>query len=199
MPKSTKQIQSLIQRSGDSLTTLVVEVPALLSELQKYPDISTMLCQSILLKGIVSQASEDLLGGKDVLVMTSRDLVTRDSSNIWSSKRSEEITNLEINNIAANALVHVVRHLNVCPRYLLAKGGVTSSDAATAGIAIKRATVLGQAAPGVPVWWCKREEDFKNLDQGGREVKLTGLPLIIFPGNVGDEDALADLVENWAA
>ncbi|KAJ5343737.1 uncharacterized protein N7506_003561 [Penicillium brevicompactum] len=199
VPKSTKQIQSLIQRSGDNLTTLVVEVPALLSELQKYSDIPAMLRQSILLKGIVAQASEDLLGGKDVLVMTSRDLVTLDSSNIWSSKTSKEITNLDINNIAANALVHVVRHLKVCPRYLLAKGGVTSSDAATAGIAIKRATILGQAAPGVPVWWCKREEDLKNLDQGGREVKLTGLPLIIFPGNVGDEDALADLVENWAA
>jgi uncharacterized protein YgbK (DUF1537 family) len=197
VPKSTKQVQSLIQRSGGNLTTLTVEVPALLIELQKYPDIPTMLRHSPVLQDIVACASGDLQDGKDVLVMTSRDLVTLDSVNSWGSQASEKITNLDINNLAANALVHIVRHLSVCPRYLLAKGGVTSSDAATAGIAIKRARVLGQAAPGVPVWWCQKEEDFKSQDQGGREVKWTDLPLIIFPGNVGDEDSLADVVEQW--
>ncbi|KAK4871414.1 hypothetical protein LT330_000651 [Penicillium expansum] len=197
VPKSTKQVQSLMQRLGDKLTTLIVEVPALLIELQKYPDIPTMLRNSPVLQDVVARASGDLQGGKDVLVMTSRDLVTLDSANSWASETSKTITNLDINNLAANALVHVVRHLNVCPRYLLAKGGVTSSDAATAGIAIKRARVLGQAAPGVPVWWCQSEEDFKSQDQGGRKVKWTELPLIIFPGNVGDEDSLADVVEQW--
>ncbi|KAJ5499818.1 hypothetical protein N7453_008869 [Penicillium expansum] len=156
-----------------------------------------MLRNSPVLQDVVARASGDLQGGKDVLVMTSRDLVTLDSANSWASETSKTITNLDINNLAANALVHIVRHLNVCPRYLLAKGGVTSSDAATAGIAIKRARVLGQAAPGVPVWWCQSEEDFKSQDQGGRKVKWTELPLIIFPGNVGDEDSLADVVEQW--
>ncbi|CAI7642826.1 unnamed protein product [Penicillium crustosum] len=197
VPKSTKQVQSLIQRLGGNLTTLTVEVPALLVELQKYSDILTMLRDSPTLQDIVARASGDLQNGKDVLVMTSRDLVTLDSITSWTSETSNQITNLDINNLAANALVHIVRHLSVCPRYLLAKGGVTSSDAATAGIAIKRAKVLGQAAPGVPIWWCQSEEDLKSQDQGGREVKWTELPLIIFPGNVGDEDSLADVVEQW--
>ncbi|CRL17812.1 Fatty oxidation complex, alpha subunit FadB [Penicillium camemberti] len=198
VPKSTKQVQSLTQRLGGNLTTLTVEVPALLVELQKYPDILTMLRDSPVLQDIIARASTDLQDGKDVLVMTSRDLVTLDSINSWKSETSNQITNLDINNLAANALVHIVRHLSVCPRYLLAKGGVTSSDAATAGIAIKRAKVLGQAAPGVPIWWCQREEDFKSEDQGGRKVKWTELPLIIFPGNVGDDDSLADVVEQWS-
>lgn len=38
------------------------------------------------------------------------------------------------------------------PRFLLAKGGITSSDMATAAMEAKSATVLGQAAPGVPLW-----------------------------------------------
>ncbi|KAJ5514162.1 hypothetical protein N7463_003714 [Penicillium fimorum] len=197
VPKSTKQVQSLIQRLGGNLTTLTVEVPAVLIELQKYPDIPTMLCHSPVLQEIVARASRDLQDGKDVLVMTSRDLVTLESVNSWAPETSKKITNLDINNLAANALVHIVRHLGVCPRYVLAKGGVTSSDAATAGIAIKRARVLGQAAPGVPVWWCQSEEDLKSQDEGGRKVKWTELPLIIFPGNVGDENSLADVVEQW--
>ncbi|OQE45864.1 hypothetical protein PENCOP_c001G06061 [Penicillium coprophilum] len=198
VPKSTKQIEALIQRSGGNLTALTVEVQALLIELQRYPHIPTMLRHSPALLKIVVRASEDLKNGKDVLVMTSRDLVTLDSVNSWAPETPKRITNLDINNLAANALVHIVRHLSVCPQYVLAKGGVTSSDAATAGIGIKRARVLGQAAPGVPVWWCQSEEDLKCQDQGGRDAKWNEVPLIIFPGNVGDEDSLADVVEQWA-
>lgn len=198
VPKSTKQIQSLIERSGSNLTTHIVEVPALLIELQKYSDIPTMLRRSLVLQEVVTRASDDLRGGQDVLVMTSRDLVTLDSVNTLASETSKQITNLDINSVAATALVHIVRNLSVCSRYLLAKGGVTSSDVATAGIAIRRATVLGQAAPGVPIWWCQSEEDLKSQDQGGREIKWTEIPLIIFPGNVGDENTLADVVERWA-
>ncbi|KAJ5925760.1 hypothetical protein N7454_007270 [Penicillium verhagenii] len=197
IPKSTLQVQSLIKKSGKNLTTLTVDVPALLVELQKYPDVPTMLCHSLVLQEIVTRASADLHLGKNVLIMTSRDLVTLDSVTSCASKSLRKLTNLDINNLVANALVHIVRHLSVCPRFLLAKGGVTSSDVATAGIAIKRARVLGQAAPGVPVWWCQGAEDLKSRDQGGREVNWTKLPLIIFPGNVGDEETLAEVVEKW--
>ena len=43
---------------------------------------------------------------------------------------------------------------------------------------IKRAIVLGQALPGVPVW------------KAGDESKFPDLNYIIFPGNVGDDDSL---------
>jgi uncharacterized protein YgbK (DUF1537 family) len=42
--------------------------------------------------------------------------------------------------------------------------------------------VLGQAIPGVPVW------------QLGAESKYPGLGYVVFPGNVGADTALADLV-----
>lgn len=198
VPKSTKQVQCLIERSGSNLTTLKVEVPALLSELKEYPNIPTMLQHSVTLQEIIKSASKCLQDGRDVLVMTSRDLVTMESTDATSSQPINRLTDLEINTLTANALVYILRHLTVCPRYLLSKGGVTSSDAATAGIGLKRARVLGQAALGVPVWLPQNEEDFKTLDQGGREVRWTQLPLIVFPGNVGQESSLAEVVERWS-
>ena len=48
---------------------------------------------------------------------------------------------------------------------------------------IKRATVMGQILPGVPVW------------KTGGESLFPGLVYIVFPGNVGGEDALAKIVE----
>jgi uncharacterized protein YgbK (DUF1537 family) len=130
--------------------------------------------------------------------MTSRDLVTVDSTPS-STSTTRKLTNLEINTLVAQSLVYILRNLSIRPRYLLAKGGVTSSDAATAGVGIKRGRVLGQAAPGVPIWWSEKEEDLKGSLEGGRDgAKWTNLPLVVFPGNVGDEGTLADVVEGWA-
>lgn len=67
------------------------------------------------------------------------------------------------------------------------KGGITSSDVATKALGMKRAMVLGQAAPGVPLWRC---------DEVGS--RYPGVPFVVFPGNVGDEEALVGIVEGWA-
>ena len=57
---------------------------------------------------------------------------------------------------------------------------------ATKGLKIKCAQVVGQAAPGVPLWECFEESS-----------KWPGLPFIVFPGNVGGVDTLYEVVEGW--
>jgi uncharacterized protein YgbK (DUF1537 family) len=61
----------------------------------------------------------------------------------------------------------------------VAKGGITASDVATAGLGVRRAWVLGQIQPGVPVW------------RLGPESRYPGKPYVVFPGNVGGPDSLA--------
>lgn len=51
---------------------------------------------------------------------------------------------------------------------------------------MKRATIVGQAAPGVPLWRCD------ELTSRHR-----GVPFVVFPGNVGGEGTLSELVEGW--
>ena len=48
---------------------------------------------------------------------------------------------------------------------------------------VKKALVLGQAAPGIPVW------------KTGEESLFPGLSYVIFPGNVGGVDTLRSIVE----
>ncbi|KAK2981171.1 hypothetical protein RJ640_002322 [Escallonia rubra] len=68
----------------------------------------------------------------------------------------------------------------------VSKGGITSSDIATRALEAKRAKVVGQALPGVPLW------------QLGPESRHPGVPYIVFPGNVGDSKALAEVVQRWS-
>jgi uncharacterized protein YgbK (DUF1537 family) len=75
-----------------------------------------------------------------------------------------------------------VQRLQTAPRFILAKGGITASDIATRALNVKKAMVLGQILPGVPVW------------QPGQESRFAGVPYIVFPGNVGDTDALVDVL-----
>jgi uncharacterized protein YgbK (DUF1537 family) len=65
------------------------------------------------------------------------------------------------------------------PAYVLAKGGITSSDVATESLRADRAWVRGSLLPGIVSLW----------------APASGPPLVVFAGNVGGEDALADVVD----
>lgn len=83
----------------------------------------------------------------------------------------------------SEALTGIVGRLQVRPGYIIAKGGITSSDIGTKALRVRQAVVAGQVRPGIPVWIC------------GGESKHPGLPYVIFPGNVGEPSTLKDIVE----
>ena len=83
----------------------------------------------------------------------------------------------------SDALASIVARLTVRPGFLITKGGITSSDVGTKSLRVKRATVMGQIRPGIPVWMT------------GDESKYPQLPLVIFPGNVGEVETLKEIAE----
>jgi uncharacterized protein YgbK (DUF1537 family) len=92
--------------------------------------------------------------------------------------------NLEVGRRITDALVQTVRRIQTRPRFLIAKGGITSHEIAQHGLGALRATVLGQLQPGVPVW---RLESGPGLRHGG-------IPYVVFPGNVGGPTSLLEAV-----
>jgi uncharacterized protein YgbK (DUF1537 family) len=112
-----------------------------------------------------------LAARQDVMVYTSRHLVVG----------GDELASLKIGQRVSEALVSVVQGVSQAPAWVVAKGGITSSDVATKGLDIQRADALGQAVPGVPVW------------RAGQGSRWPGLVYVVFPGNVGGPDALAEM------
>lgn len=166
--KTTLQLRALCLRRASKLHVIELPVAKLIHS-------TAEAGQAV--KFAIADASERLQMGVDVLVMTSRDLVVGEDA----------ISSLSIGGVVAAALAEVMFKIDVRPRYIIAKGGITSSDIATKGLNMKRATVLGQAAPGVPLWRCDEETS-----------RHRSVPFVVFPGNVGGEDALAELVDRWA-
>ena len=78
-------------------------------------------------------------------------------------------------------LMDVVRRLPPTIGYLISKGGITSNDVLSTGLDLSASRVLGQVLPGCSVVRCPSEHS-----------QFPELPVVIFPGNVGDDDALAE-------
>jgi uncharacterized protein YgbK (DUF1537 family) len=116
--------------------------------------------------------NQQLAQGQDVLLFTSRTLVSGEDAG----------KSLQIGQMVSSGLIRILNEITVRPRYVLAKGGITSSDVATAWLGVKRAMVLGQLSRGISVW------------ELGPESRYNGMIYIVFPGNVGNPETLAEIV-----
>lgn len=117
--------------------------------------------------------------GTSVCVYTSRERL-----DLEEGRKEEE---LAISVKIANAVTSFVHECQPRPRFVIAKGGITSSDVGTVGLEVTKAEVIGQVAPGVPVWKTGEDSIFPHI------------PYVIFPGNVGEDDTLKRVVEELKA
>jgi uncharacterized protein YgbK (DUF1537 family) len=123
---------------------------------------------------VSNQAEEDIKHGRSVVIYTKRAVLTMDGD----TKEDMLLRSVKI----SEAVCEIVSRLKVTPNFIIAKGGITSSDIGVKALRVKRAKVLGQVSPGIPVW---------KTDAGSR---FPDIPYIIFPGNVGKVNTLADVV-----
>ena len=131
------------------------------------------------LAAVAAQATATLRTS-DCVVFTSRDLVRTD----------DPAESLAIARSVSDAVVEVVRRVRGAkPAWVVAKGGITSHEVAEKGLGIRRARVEGQFWPGQVSLFSAQEAP----------AEVMGAPYVVFPGNVGGEEALADVVDVLAA
>jgi uncharacterized protein YgbK (DUF1537 family) len=155
--RTSRQLEQA--RTLPGLVAVELSVPAVLDPARRRATVSE----------VAARATEAMRDGRDALIYTSRERVTERG----------RAGDLDVGQQVSGALVGALEQIGSAPSYLIAKGGITASDLATAGLGVQRAWVLGQILPGVPVW------------RLGPESRCPGLPYVVFPGNVGDDESLA--------
>lgn len=123
---------------------------------------------------VISTAEEYIRNGQTVAVYTRRERFDLNNGN----KEDELRLAVKI----SDAVTSVVSRLTIRPNFIIAKGGITSSEIGTKALRCRKARVMGQILKGIPVW------------ETGEESLFSHMPYVIFPGNVGDENALRDAV-----
>lgn len=157
--KTTKQLSRLLQ--APDVHGVEMDVSAVLGGSQQME-----------IKRIVAEVNWRLSLNQNVAIYTSRKVLND----------PDVENNTRISQLVSDALVTVVSRITVRPRFILTKGGTTTSNIASRSLYVKRAISIGQLFPGIPTW------------RLGCEARFPGLIMVVFPGNVGDTDGLLDMM-----
>ncbi len=162
--KTTQQLEALLQVEGTA--GIEVNVARLLDD-----DANQSAALLIEIQKSTRAAHN---AGKTPVVYTSRQEL--------SFKDVE--TRLEFGVKVSGLLMDIVRGLPSDIGFLISKGGITSNDVLSTGLALTSARLLGQILAG-----CSMVLTPSNHPQ------FPNLPVVLFPGNVGDADALGTVYQ----
>jgi uncharacterized protein YgbK (DUF1537 family) len=129
-----------------------------------------------LLKAEAGQVLEEALvrvreiygAGQTPVIFTSREELTFEDVQ----------TRLDFGVAVSALLMDIVKGLPNDLGFLISKGGITSNDVLSTGLSLTTARLMGQILPGVSVVRTPDDHVFPKL------------PVVLFPGNVGDRHAL---------
>ncbi len=161
--KTTQQLEALLQVEGT--VGIEVNVARLLNDANESAALLTEIQEN-------TRAAHE--AGKTPVVYTSRqELSFKDVK-----------TRLEFGAQVSSLLMDVVRGLPSDIGFLISKGGITSNDVLSTGLALTSARLLGQILAGCSMVLTPSDHpQFPNL------------PVVLFPGNVGDADALGTIYQ----
>ncbi|MEA5601461.1 four-carbon acid sugar kinase family protein [Nostoc sp. UHCC 0252] len=162
--KTTQQLEALLQVEGT--VGIEVNVARLLDDGEN--QFTALLTE---IKESTRAASE---AGKTPVVYTSRqELNFKDVD-----------TRLEFGAKVSSLLMDVVHGLPSDIGFLISKGGITSNDVLSTGLALTSARLLGQILAGCSMVLTPSDHP-----------QFPDLPVVLFPGNVGDADALGTIYQ----
>ncbi len=164
--KTTEQLQYLLQQPG--IVGVEIDVAQLLS-----PGGAASLLQTAL-----DQVNAIHTAGQTPVVYTSRQELSFDDVQ----------TRLTFGEAVSGLLMGVIRNLPPDVGFLISKGGITSNDTLSVGLALRTARLLGQVLAGVSM-----------VRTPSDHPQYPDLPVVLFPGNVGDATALATVYQRLRA
>jgi len=158
--KTTQQLNKLLQLDG--IEGIEIDVARILEH------------RAQLLDDIISDANECHAKNITPVIYTSRTELQFD----------DQASRLAFGEQVSAFLMDVVRNLPVTTGFLISKGGITSNDVLSDGLALRTSRVVGQILAGCSVVRCPDDHP-----------RYPGMPVVIFPGNVGDDNALSTVLQ----
>lgn len=165
--KTTRQLECLLQQPD------VVGIEVNVSLLKENPTQADVIVADVL-----AQVQAVYGQGQTAAIYTSRKELTF----------ADVDTRLAFGEAVSHLLMDIVRGLPGDLGFLISKGGITSNDTLSKGLALTSARLLGQVIPGVSV-----------ITAGADHPQFPSLPVVLFPGNVGDNQAVAAAYQRMAS
>ncbi|MGD2180956.1 four-carbon acid sugar kinase family protein [Lusitaniella coriacea] len=125
--------------------------------------------REVLQAEVLTLVEQAFLAGKTPTIYTSREELSFDDIQ----------QRLDFGAVVSSLLMDIVKGLPSAIAFLISKGGITSNDVLSEGLNLRSARLLGQILPGCSM--VITPDDHPQFPK---------LPVVLFPGNVGDDRAL---------
>ena len=158
--KTTQQLNQLLQQDG--VTGIEIDVARIIEH------------RAQLLEDVISNTEQCHAKNITPVIYTSR----------TELQFEDQAARLAFGEQVSAFLMDIVRNLPVTTGFLISKGGITSNDVLSDGLALRTSRVAGQILAGCSVIRCPDDHP-----------RYPDMPVVIFPGNVGDEHALATVLQ----
>ncbi|MFN3360913.1 MAG: four-carbon acid sugar kinase family protein [Pseudanabaenaceae cyanobacterium] len=164
--KTTTQLQALL--ALDTVQPIEVKVGRLLSEAGESKEFQALQQE------VLEKVADSLQRGLTPVIFTSRQEITF----------PDLAARLAFGTKVSDLLMTIVANLPPTIGFLISKGGITSNDVLSKGLALRAVRLLGQILPGVSV-----------VRTNSDHPRFPDLPVVLFPGNVGDRDSLVTVYQ----
>lgn len=161
--KTTEQLEHLLHQPG------IVGVEVDVAQLLAAPNANAQLLQAA-----IQQVTDIHAAGSTPVIYTSRQELTFDDVQ----------ARLDFGEAVSELLMDILRKLPSDIGFLISKGGITSNDTLSTGLALTTARLLGQVIAGVSI-----------VRTPADHPQFPNLPVVLFPGNVGDAIALTTVYQ----
>jgi uncharacterized protein YgbK (DUF1537 family) len=94
---------------------------------------------------------------------------------------------LDFGSKLSHLLMQIVQQLPRDISFLISKGGITSNDVLSVGLTLTAVRLLGQIIPGCSL-----------VTTAADHPRFPSLPVVLFPGNVGDAQGLVTAYQRLA-
>ncbi|WP_298611860.1 four-carbon acid sugar kinase family protein [uncultured Thermosynechococcus sp.] len=162
-------VGSHVRKTTEQLTALLEEPDVLPIEVPVARLRDSAAAEPEIIGKVLAAVDQAIAGGKTPVIFTSREELTF----------ADAATRLAFGQRVSEVLMAIVQQLPADLRYLISKGGITSNDVLSKGLNLATVRLLGQVLPGCSV-----------VRTGADHPRFPELPVVLFPGNVGDRQAL---------
>lgn len=166
-------VGSHVKKTSEQLEELLKEpdITPILVDIERIDPDNDALGTDELVADVLAAAERAFADGKTSVIFTSRGEKTF----------ADQATRLAFGEQVSATLMKIVTGLPKDLGWLISKGGITSNEVLSTGLNLKASRVLGQILTGCSVVRCPADHPRFPL-----------LPVVIFPGNVGDRFAVAE-------
>jgi uncharacterized protein YgbK (DUF1537 family) len=188
-PQPIKDMHGMVRNNKPGAVIVGSHVRKTTAQLQELLKVNGVTGVEVMVDRLLIESPESLIN--EALAQVNDIFQSGQTAVVYTSRKELQFpdaqTRLDFGVKVSGGLMAIVQQLPADIGFLISKGGITSNDVLSDGLKLPMVRLLGQILAGCSV-----------VQTAADHPRFPLLPVVLFPGNVGDDSALATVYQKLA-